>query len=127
LCIFLIAALLGVIYALHVQDTLQHVAALVYAGSALGAVFAGDLVTLLIFWEGVAVASAFLIWAARNERALGAGMRYLIVHIGSGVLLLAGVLLHYKQTGSLAFGTLGLGSPGTTLICIVQVSRTPRL
>ncbi len=114
--IFLIAALLGVIYALHVQDTLQHVAALVYAGSALGAVFAGDLVTLLIFWEGVAVASAFLIWAARNERALGAGMRYLIVHIGSGVLLLAGVLLHYKQTGSLAFGTLGLGSQGTTLI-----------
>ena len=114
--IFLIAALLGVIYALHVRDTLQHVAALVYAGSALGAVFAGDLVTLLIFWEGVAVASAFLIWAARNERALGAGMRYLIVHIGSGVLLLAGVLLHYKQTGSLAFGTLGLGSPGTTLI-----------
>ena len=114
--IFLIAALLGVIYALHVQDTLQHVAALVYAGSALGAVFAGDLVTLLIFWEGIAVASAFLIWAARNERALGAGMRYLIVHIGSGVLLLAGVLLHYKQTGSLAFGTLGLGSPGTTLI-----------
>ena len=114
--IFLIAALLGVIYALHVQDTLQHVAALVYAGSALGAIFAGDLVTLLIFWEGIAVASAFLIWAARNERAFGAGMRYLIVHIGSGVLLLAGVLLHYKQTGSLAFGAFRLGSPGTTLI-----------
>ena len=114
--IFLIAALLGVIYGLHVQDTLQHVAALFYAGSALGAIFAGDLVTLLIFWEGIAVASVFLIWAARNERAFGAGMRYLIVHIGSGVLLLAGVLLHYKQTGSLAFGALGLGSPGTTLI-----------
>jgi multicomponent Na+:H+ antiporter subunit D len=114
--IFLIAVLLGVIYALHVQDTLQHVAALVYAGSALGAIFAGDLVTLLIFWEGIAVASAFLIWAARNERAFGAGMRYLIVHIGSGVLLLAGVLLHYKQTGSLAFRGLGLSSPGTTLI-----------
>ena len=114
--IFLIAALLGVIYALHVQDTLQHVAAFVYAGSALGAIFAGDLVTLLIFWEGIAVASAFLIWAARNERAFGAGMRYLIVHIGSGVLLLAGVLLHYKQTGLLAFGGFGLSSPGTTLI-----------
>jgi multicomponent Na+:H+ antiporter subunit D len=114
--IFLIATLLGVIYALHVEDTLQQVAALVYAGSALGAIFAGDLVTLLIFWEGIAVASVFLIWAARNERAFRAGMRYLIVHIGSGVLLLAGVLLHYKQTGSLAFGALGLGSLGTTLI-----------
>jgi multicomponent Na+:H+ antiporter subunit D len=116
--IFLIAAMLGVIYALHVQDTLQHVAALVYAGSALGAIFAGDLVTLLIFWEGIAVASVFLIWAARNERAFGAGMRYLVVHIGSGVLLLAGVLLHYRQTGSLAFGALGLNSPGTTLILL---------
>ena len=114
--IFLVAAVLGLIYALHVQDTVQHVAALVYAGSALGAVFAGDLVTLLIFWEGIAVASAFLIWAARNERAFGAGMRYLIVHIGSGVLLLAGVLLHYRQTGSLAFGSLALGSPGAALI-----------
>jgi multicomponent Na+:H+ antiporter subunit D len=114
--IFLIAAMLGIIYALHVQDTLQHVAALIYAGSALGAIFAGDLVSLLIFWEGIAVASAFLIWAARNERALGAGMRYFIVHIGSGVLLLAGVLLHYKQTGSLAFGALRFGSPGATLI-----------
>ena len=50
---------------------------LIYAGSALGAVFAGDLVTLFIFWEGIAVASVFLIWAARNERAYRAGMRYL--------------------------------------------------
>jgi multicomponent Na+:H+ antiporter subunit D len=116
--VFLIAALLGIIYALHVRDTLQHVAALVYAGSALGAIFAGDLVTLLIFWEGIAVASVFLIWAARNERAFAAGMRYLVVHIGSGVLLLAGVLLHYRETGSLAFGALGLVSPGTTLILL---------
>ena len=114
--VFLIAALLGVVYALHVRDTVQQVAALIYAGSALGAVFAGDLVTLFVFWEGIAVASVFLIWAARNEQAYGAGMRYLIVHIGSGALLLAGVLVHYNQTGSLAFGSLGLGSAGTTLI-----------
>jgi multicomponent Na+:H+ antiporter subunit D len=114
--VFLLAALLGIVYALHVQDTLQHVAALVYAGSALGAVFAGDLVTLFVFWEGIAIASVFLIWAARNERAFGAGMRYAILHIGSGALLLAGVLFHYRQTGSLAFGSLGLSSPGTALI-----------
>jgi multicomponent Na+:H+ antiporter subunit D len=92
------------------------VAALVYAGSALGAVFAGDLVTLFVFWEGIAIASVFLIWAARSERALGAGVRYAILHIGSGALLLAGVLFHYRQTGSLAFGSLGLVSPGTALI-----------
>ena len=114
--VFLIALLLGVIYSLHVRDTMQHVAGLIYAGSALGAVFAGDLVTLFIFWEMIAIASVFLIWAARTERAYRAGMRYAVIHVGSGVLLLAGVLLHYRQTGSLAFDTLGLVSPGTVMI-----------
>lgn len=113
---FLVAALLGMIYALHLKDTLQHVAGLVYGGSALGAVFAGDLVTLFFFWELVAVASVFLIWASRTQRSYRAGMRYLVVQIGSGVLLLFGVLLHYHETGSLAFDRLGLGSPGATLI-----------
>jgi multicomponent Na+:H+ antiporter subunit D len=114
--IFTLAALLGAIYALHERDVVQQVAAPIYAGAAIGAVFAGDLVTLFIFWEILAVASVFLIWARRTERAYGAGIRYLVVQIGSGVLLLAGILMHYRQTGSLAFGTLGLSSTGTALI-----------
>ena len=72
--------------------------------------------TLFIFWEGIAVASVFLIWAARNERAYRAGMRYIVVQIGSGALLFAGVLIHYRQTGSLVFGAIGLASPGAALI-----------
>ncbi len=114
--IFLLAALLGAIYALQERDLVQQVAAPIYAGSAVGAIFAGDLVTLFIFWEILAVASVFLIWARRTDAAYGAGMRYLLLQIGSGVLLLAGLLLHYRQTGSLAFTTLGLSSTGTTLI-----------
>jgi multicomponent Na+:H+ antiporter subunit D len=116
--VFLLAALLGGIYALHVRDTVQHAAGLIYAGCALGAIFAGDLVTLFIFWEGIAVASVFLIWASRNEQSYRAGMRYLIVQITSGVLLLAGVLIHYQQTGSIAFGVIGLASPGGALILL---------
>lgn len=116
--VFLIAAFLGAIYALHVRDTVQHVAGLIYAGGAIGAVFAGDLVTLFAYWETIAIASVFLIWAARRERAYRAGMRYIIIHIGSGVLLLAGILLHYSETGSLAFGHLGLTSLATTLILV---------
>ena len=46
--IFLLAALLGGVYALHVRDIAQQAAALIYAGSALSAVFAGDLLTLFI-------------------------------------------------------------------------------
>jgi multicomponent Na+:H+ antiporter subunit D len=116
--VFLIAAELAIIYALHEKDTLQQVAGLLYAGSALGAVFAGDLISLFLFWEGIAIASAFLIWAARTERAYRAGMRYLIIHVGSGVLLLSGVLLHYRATGSLAFGTLGLDALAGALIFV---------
>jgi multicomponent Na+:H+ antiporter subunit D len=62
--IFLIAAFLGLLYASHLKGALQHVAALVYAGSAISAVFAGDLITLFVFWEGTAISSVFLIWAA---------------------------------------------------------------
>ena len=72
------------------SDPVQQVAALIYAGSTIGAVYAGDLITLFVFWELTAIASVFLIWARRTERAYRAGMRYLIIQVGSGVLLLAG-------------------------------------
>ena len=114
--IFLIAAFLCFIYALHIDDTVQQVAALIYAGSAVGAVFAGDLITLFIFWEGTAVASLFLIWASRNERAYGAGLRYIVIQVTSGVLLLAGVVVHYSQTGEISFGHLGTESLAGVLI-----------
>ena len=114
--VFCIAAGLGVLYSLHDQDPVQQVAGLIYAGAAIGAVFAGDLVTLFVFWELTAIASVFLIWARRSERAYRAGMRYLIIQVGSGVLLLAGAILHFEATGSLAFGELGLGGLGTNLI-----------
>ena len=39
--IFHIAAILSALFALHVKDAVQHVSGLVYAGAAIGAVFAG--------------------------------------------------------------------------------------
>ncbi len=116
--IFFIAVFLNVIYGLHQRDTMQEVAGLVYPGAAIGAVFAGDLITLFIFWELTAISSVFLIWARRTERAYRAGMRYLIVQVGSGVILLAGVILHLRATGSIAFDNLGVVSPATGLIFI---------
>ena len=116
--IFHIAAFLGMIFALRVKDTGQHVAAFIYAGSAIAAVFAGDLITLFVYWEITAISSVFLVWARRSERSYRAGMRYLIVQIASGVLLLAGTLAHFYQTGSLAFDYLGINSLGGMLILI---------
>ena len=114
--IFFTAAALTVLYTLHDRDPLQQVAALIYSGSAVSAVYAGDLITLFVFWEISAVASVFLIWARRTERAYRAGMRYLIIQVGSGVFLLAGALFQVAETGSIAFDHFELGSLGTTLI-----------
>ena len=114
--LFHIGAFLGVVFALQVRDTLQHVAALLYAGSALGAVFAGDLVTLFIFWELLAITSVFLIWARRTPEALRAGFRYLIILVLSGALLLSGALVYYHDTGSVTFEYLGLEGLAAWLI-----------
>ena len=117
--IFLIASALGNLYALGDDvDKLQRSAALAYAGGAIAAVFAGDLITLFIFFEVAAVASVFLIWARRTERAFAAGMRYLIFQIGAGVILLAGLLIHVSVTGSIDFDKIGLDAPGGILILI---------
>jgi multicomponent Na+:H+ antiporter subunit D len=116
--IFHIAAVLSVIYAWHNKDTVEQMAGLAYAGSGIGALFAGDLVTLFIYWEAMAVTSVFLIWARRTEAAYRAGMRYLVIQIGSGVLLLSGAILMAQQTGSIAFDKMTLGSLATWLILI---------
>ena len=88
----------------------------VYGGSGLGAVFAGDLLTLFIFWELTAVSSVILIWARRTERAFRAGMRYVVIQLGSGMLLLAGVALRFEAGESLHFDRIGLDGTGGVLI-----------
>lgn len=114
--VFSLAAFLSLLFAFHLRDRLEQAASLIYAGAAIGAVFAADLVTLFIFWEGTALASVFLIWARRTEGAYHTGLRYLAIQIGSGLLLLAGLILRYRQTGSIAFEHMELDSLGTWLI-----------
>src|SRR5690606_16205668 len=58
--VFLIALFIGAIYQLADGGWVQQTATMIYAGSAIGAVFAGDLVTLFVFWEGTSIASVFL-------------------------------------------------------------------
>ena len=115
-CVFLIAIFCNVVYALHEDDKIQQTTGLIYAGAAIGAVFVGDLISLFVFWELTAIASVFLIWASRTERAFRAGMRYLVIQVGSGVILLAGVILYERETGSVAFGHIGLSTLPTYLI-----------
>ena len=114
--VFHLISFIAILYALHVKDNLQQMAGLLYAGSALGAIFAGDLFSFFIFWEMLTVCSIFLIWARRTDAALGAGYRYLLVHAAGGLCLLAGIVIHINQTGSIQFGYLGLNGLGSYLI-----------
>ena len=116
--VFHIAAFFGIVYSLHVRDTLQQVAALMYAGSGLGAVFSGDLLSLFVFWELLAFTSVFLIWARKSSRSYQAGMRYLIIQVLSGVILLIGALFYAAEKGSLEFGFIGLEGIAGWLIFI---------
>ncbi len=116
--IFHLITFICIIYALHVKDDLEHMAGYLYAGSALGITFAGDLISLYIFWEVLALTSVFLVWVRGTKKSLDAGFRYILYHIVGGLCLLAGILLYVHGTGSIEFKYIGLqsGNIGTYLI-----------
>ena len=116
--IFTLNAVAAFVYAFYLKDSTQHMAALLYIGSALGVVFAGDLVSLYFFWEVMAVASTFLILARKTKKAQASGMRYILVHIFGGLCLLAGMVIYITQTGSIAFNAMTDRNLGTYLILI---------
>lgn len=101
--VFIIMGFLGGVYGYHLKDTMQQMMALLYVGSSVGVVFAGDLFTLLVFWEVMAVSSLMLIWARGTPQARKAGFRYLLVHATGGSALMLGVLWHLGETGSILF------------------------
>ena len=122
--VFSIIALVGMVYALHVDDDTQHVSALIYAGAALGVTFAGDFLSLYIFWELMAISSVFLVWRRRDRSAVAAGFRYLLVHVVGGLFLLAGIVIQWSQTGSFEFVDLegSVGTVGWAFILVPEES-----
>ena len=91
-------------------------AAYVYAGGAMSVVLAGDLISLFIFWELMALASTLLIWSAQNEKSYKAGMRYISIHLLGGVILMCGIAGYVYETNSIAFTHMQLNSISTWLI-----------
>jgi multicomponent Na+:H+ antiporter subunit D len=116
--VFVIATILGMVYALHIKESGQHSIALIYAGSALGLTFAGDFITVFAFWEAMAVSSVFLIMYQKGERALNSGFRYLMVHLFGGACLLAGIIIYVGKTGSTQFTQINFGDLSSYLILL---------
>jgi multicomponent Na+:H+ antiporter subunit D len=132
--IFHLAAFIAILYSLHLSDrendsagghpdiegpaSIQHISGLLYIGSAVGIIFAGDLISLFIFWELMAVTPILLVLARGTDSARNAGMRYLLMQITSGVILLTGIIARYHEVGSLSFDHIGLNGLSGTLILL---------
>ncbi|HLP03022.1 MAG TPA: Na(+)/H(+) antiporter subunit D [Opitutaceae bacterium] len=116
-------ACVGTLYGLHVEEDAQHSASWIYVSGSLGAIFAGDLLVLFLFWEVMAFSSVFLVWFRRTPESTRAGFRYLLVHVAGGLSLLAGIIVWLAQPGATIefanFVKLGAaGSPAGVLILI---------
>lgn len=116
--IFLLMAFGGGLFALGQQSRLEVPAAFIYAGSAVGVALAGDLITVFIFWELMAVGSTLVLWSAGTVGAWRASRRYVLVHLFGGVVLFAGVAGHVVQTGSTVFTAMQTDSVAHWLILL---------
>jgi len=108
--IFALMTAVGGLYAMRQDKVLELAAAFAYAGSAIGVVFAGDLLTVFIFWETMAVASTLVIWASTQKGAENSAQRYAVVHLFGGVVLMAGIAGEIATTGNLAFTSMEANS-----------------
>ena len=95
---------------------LELVAGFVYAGSAIGVVLAGDLISLFLFWEFMALASTVVVLSVGGNLSYHVSMRYLLVHMFGGTLLLAGILAHILDSGSTTFTAMEPNTFGAILI-----------
>ncbi len=108
--VFTLMTAIGGLYALRQDRVMELTAAFVYAGSAVGVVFAGDLLTVFIFWEVMAVASTLIIWSSTQPGAAKSAQRYAIVHLLGGVVLMAGIAGEIATTGNLTFTAMEANS-----------------
>lgn len=144
--IFSLMAFGGALFSLNQNRKVELPAAFVYAGSAVCVTFAGDMLSLFIFWEMMAVGSTIVVWSGNTEASGRAGLRYAAVHFVGGAVLMAGILAHvfalkaggvenplelgYYAFGpggfdALSFGGVGDVAPWLILIGILINAATP--
>ncbi len=116
--VFTLTVFAGGLFALRQQSRLEISAAFVYAGSAIGVVLAGDLVTVLIFWEIMAIGSTLVIWSANTNSSRAASLRYVMIHLTGGIILFAGVCAQLLDSGDAAFTAMRADSLAHWLILI---------
>ena len=85
-----------------------------FMASMLGLVWADNLLTLFVFWEGTSVTSYLLIgYSHRSAVARGGARNAFIVTAAGGLALLAGLILLGQESGSYTISEI-IGRPGLT-------------
>jgi multicomponent Na+:H+ antiporter subunit D len=104
--VFGIIGVVAVLYSYASEaESVQTAFAYSYVATSYGAVFAGDWLTLLFFWELMAVTSTLLVWHYRGA-AVRAGFRYALLHGIGGTLLMAAILQTYVAKGTFLFASV---------------------
>ena len=116
--IFILMAFGGGVYALGQPSRMELPAAFAYAGSAIGVTLAGDLITVFVFWEVMALGSTLVIWSAGTKPAFAASLRYAMIHLLGGMILFAGIAGHLAGGGDAGFGRMATDSVSHWLILI---------
>ena len=99
--IFALMAFAGGLYAFRQARWYELAAAYAYAAGAIGVSFAGDLITLFLYWEMMAIFSTVVVWSGGTPAARAAGIRYAIMHLVGGVVLKVGIEGVVVHTGSI--------------------------
>ena len=99
--IFALMAFVGGLYAFRQAKWYELAAGYAYAAGAVGVSFAGDLITLFIFWEMMALFSTVVVWSGGTPAARAAGIRYAIMHLLGGIILKVGIEGVVVHTGSI--------------------------
>lgn len=114
--VFSLTVFTGSLFCCRQANSKELSAAFIYAGGAMSVVLAGDLLSLFIFWELMALASTLVIWSVQSESSRRAGMRYIIIHLLGGVILMCGITAYVNETGSILFTAMQPDSVATWLI-----------
>jgi len=80
---------------------------LMVTGALVGAVLAGDLLTLFIFWEAASAGAAFLMVYRKNVVSLNAVLKYLIMIVIASAFVVFGMSIVYGLAGTLNYLALG--------------------
>lgn len=116
--IFALMAMVAGLFSFQHARVVEMSASMAYAAGAIGVSFAGDLITLFLFWEFMALFSTVVVWCGGTEAARRAGIRYGIMHLVGGIVLKIGIEGVAVQTGSIAIQPLTLDNFATWMILI---------